>query len=203
MSNELVLIVDDDASVRRSLQRLLSSHGYAVATFASAEELLASALPAVPACLVLDVRLPGRDGLELQQALADRADTLPIVFISGHGDIPTSVRAVKAGAEDFLAKPVGERVLIPAVAQALRRSARALQAQATREEQQRRLDTLSPREREVLRLVVAGLLNKQIAERLGIAEGTVKIHRGHITTKLGVRSVADLVRVAQATGLAR
>ena len=202
MSNELVLIVDDDASVRRSLQRLLTSHGYAVAAFGSAEALLAATLPAVPACLVLDVRLPGLDGLELQQALADRADTLPIVFISGHGDIPTSVRAVKAGAEDFLAKPVGEKVLIPAVAQALGRSARALQAQATREEQQRRAATLSPREREVLRLVVAGLLNKQIGERLGIAEGTVKIHRGHITTKLGIRSVADLVRVAQATGLA-
>ena len=200
-SGGLVVVVDDELPVRRSLERLLSANGFRVETFGSAEEFLRS-VPDPPACLVLDVRLPGLDGLALQRALAQRGAALPIVFISGHADIPMSVHAMKMGAVDFLPKPVIESDLVPAVAAALERS---LSEGARRNERGRALqlvDRLTPRERDVLGLVVEGLLNKQIAARLGIAEKTVKLHRGRVTQKLGLRAVADLVRLCQTAGLA-
>lgn len=199
-SEATVLLVDDDDAVRRSLRRLLEANGFRVETFASAEELLGAPHRAGPCCLVLDVRLPGLDGLGLQRLLADREDELPIVFISGHGDIPMSVKAMKAGAIDFLTKPVREADLVPAVSSGL--AASGLRT-ARREEVARARATLarlSPREADVLRLVVAGKLNKQIAAELGIAEKTVKLHRGHLTRKMGRKSVAELVRLVQTAG---
>lgn len=197
----LVLVLDDEPSVRRSLARLLGANGYRVRTFASAEEFL-SAEPALePARLVLDVRLPGLDGLGLQQELGERGETLPIVFISGHGDIPMSVKAIKAGAVDFLPKPVHEASLVPAVEEALERSRRALARGEAATRARKLVARLTPREAEVFELVVAGKPNKEIAQQLGIAEKTVKLHRGRVTWKLGFRSVADLVRLAQAAGV--
>lgn len=198
--DRLVLLVDDDDAVRRSLKRLLAANGFRVETFASAEELLDASLPEDTGCLVLDVRLPGLDGLGLQRLLADREDELPIVFISGHGDVPMSVRAMKAGALDFLTKPVREADLVPAVSSALEAS----RVRAARREEVTRaratLALLSPRETEVLRFVVEGKLNKQIASELGIAVKTVKLHRGHLTRKTGLKSVAELVRLVQTAG---
>jgi FixJ family two-component response regulator len=196
----LVAIVDDEQPVCRSLQRLLAANGYSVETFGTAEAFLAST-PPPPACVVLDVRLPGLDGMALQTMLAERGDALPIVFISGHADIPMSVRAMKKGAVDFLPKPVQESDLIPAVEAALERSRQESGRQTEQKRLRRLAARLSPREREVLDLVVEGLLNKQIAARLGIAEKTVKLHRGHLTQKLGLRAVADLVRFCQTAAL--
>lgn len=195
-----VVVVDDDASVRRGLQRLLAAHGYRVETRVSAEEFLTTPRPAGVCCLVLDLRLPGLDGLALQRAIGHGGSAPAIVFISGHGDIPTSVRAIKAGAIDFLAKPVGEESLIPAVREALGEARRRLAEESTSAQAATLLARLSPREAQVLELLVAGLLNRQVAERLGVAEATVKAHRGHITRKLGVRSVADMVRLLAAGG---
>lgn len=197
-ADALVLVVDDEPAVRRSLARLLIVNGYRVETFGSAEELLAAPPSPGPACLVLDVRLPGLDGLALQRELTRRGELLPIVFISGHGDIPMSVEAMKSGAVDFLPKPVREGSLVPAVSEALERSRREL---ALREEISLARDLLarlSPREIAVLGLVVEGRLNKQIGGKLGIAEATVKIHRAHITRKLGLSSVVELVRLVHA-----
>jgi RNA polymerase sigma factor (sigma-70 family) len=196
-------VLDDDASVRRALERVLRAGGHRAETFASASEFLEHAQRAGPGalgCLVLDVQLPGLSGLELQPALADAGLDLPIVFITGHGDIPMSVRAMKAGAVDFLPKPVAAEALLGAVEQALARAARARTDQAERRDARRRLQTLTPREREVLALVTAGRLNKQIAARLGISVKTVKVHRARALDKLGAASVAEAVRAVDRAG---
>jgi FixJ family two-component response regulator len=198
---ETVFVVDDDGAVRRGLARLLRSVGFKVESFASGGELLARDPYDGVGCIVLDVRMPELDGMGLQTQLADKRVDLPIVFLTGHGDIPMSVRAIKKGAFDFLTKPVDEDVLLTSVRQALlqHRVARAerLEAEALRA----RADALTPREQEVLRAVIAGALNKQIAARLGIAEKTVKIHRGRVMQKLGASTVAELIQVSQRMGI--
>jgi FixJ family two-component response regulator len=192
-----VFLVDDDDSVRRGLGRLIKSGGYEVETFVSARGFLDSGgYKKGPACLVLDVRMPGLNGLDLQQELQAVNATLPIIFITGHVDIPITVRAMQAGAVDFLPKPVKDAVLLNAIEQAL---ARAVRDHAEREELDaliQRLNTLTPREREVMALVVSGLLNKQIAFELGTVEKTIKVHRARVMRKMGVASLAELVRVA-------
>ena len=193
---ERVYVVDDEPAVRRSLWRLLRSSGYEVATFASAEEFLEKLDADAAGCAVLDVSMPGLDGLALQQRLARRHVPLPIVFLTGRGDIPASVTAMKAGAEDFLTKPVDEGVLFDAIRRALDRGRKTREATRRRDEVRERLESLTPREREVLEGVVAGRLNKQIAGDLGIAEKTVKVHRGRVMEKLGAGSVAELVHLA-------
>jgi FixJ family two-component response regulator len=198
-----VCVVDDDAAVRRALERVLRAGGLRAETFASASEFLQHAQrvgPLALGCLVLDVQLPGLSGLDLQPALAAAGLDLPIVFITGHGDIPMSVRAMKAGAVDFLPKPVTAEALLGAVEQALARAARARADQAERYEARRRLQTLTAREHEVLALVTAGLLNKQIAARLGISVKTVKVHRARALDKLGAASVAEAVRAVDRAG---
>ena len=197
----LVFIVDDDASVRRSLGNLLESGDYAVETFGSASEFLERAAYPGPSCLVLDVRLPGLDGLGLQRHLAERGRGEQIVFITGHGDIPMGIQAMKRGAVDFLPKPFGDDQLLDAVERALARSAEAVRARAELEAIRTRLATLTPREFEVFRLVIAGLLNKQIGAELGAALRTIKIHRSRLLRKLGVVSVAELTRLAQKAGV--
>ncbi len=193
----IIYVVDDDPSVRKSLHRLLTVYGYLVETFSSAQEFLTSQHHNTPGCLVLDVRLPGLDGLELQKVLAEQQSLLPIVFITGHGDIPMSVRAMKAGAIDFLAKPFSEDALLDAVEQAIKRSWQKNLLAAKIAGIRYRLDLLTPREMEVLRHVVAGKLNKQIAVDMGISEKTIKVHRGRAMQKLQTRSVADLVRMLE------
>lgn len=192
-----VFIVDDDHSVRRSLTRLLSSVGYRAKEFDSAAQFLRQLPEGRPDCLVIDVYLPGLDGLELQSVLAQADFEFPTVFISGHGDIPMAVRAMKAGAVDFLAKPFEAEQLLAAVSQALARGRNARQAQSERARIQSRLASLTPREHEVLTSIVAGKLNKQIAAELRISEKTVKVHRSRIKEKMGVRSVAELVRATE------
>lgn len=195
----LVCVVDDDEAIRRSLGRLFSSVKLARETFASATEFLDRERPNVPWCLVLDVSMPGLDGLALQEALAER-DT-QIIFLTAHGNIPMCARALKAGAVDFLTKPVDAEELLAAVSKALARSAASLEAGNAKFAARKLLSTLTPKEFDVLRGVIAGLLNKQIAVELGSAEKTVKIHRGRVMAKMGVTSVAGLVRIAQAAGV--
>lgn len=192
-----IWIVDDDPSVRRSLVRLLQAYGYNAQACESAEEFLKSEWERSPGCLVLDVRLPDLNGLELQSILQERGAWIPIVFITGHGDIPMSVRAMKAGSVDFLTKPFTDRALLAAVKHALMECTSRMAASIELEDIRRRLDSLSSREREVLSRVVAGRLNKQIAAELGIAMRTVKLHRAHVMEKLDVRSLADLVRLVE------
>jgi FixJ family two-component response regulator len=199
----LIFVVDDDDSVRKSLQRLLRSAGYAVQAFASPAEFLEEELEALsgPCCAVLDVMMPGRSGIELQEDLYRRQPALPIVFVTGHGDLPMGVKAMRDGAVDFLEKPFDERDLMAAVDRAVLKSVEELRH---REEASRARETfaaLTPREHEVLRHVIAGLLNKQIARRLDIAEKTVKVHRGRVMQKAGVDSVAELVRLAATAGV--
>jgi FixJ family two-component response regulator len=195
-----VLVVDDDPSMRRALERQLEGAGHRVETFASVQDFLARPARAGAACIVSDVRMPQLSGLDLQAALAESGSDLPIVFISGHGDVPTTVHAMKEGAVNFLAKPFTKDELLAAVAEALARShARA----AAREESaalRARFESLTPRERDVFTLVAGGMLNKLVADRLGIAEKTVKIHRGRVMEKLAAGSVADLVRMAERLG---
>lgn len=199
-----IFLVDDDDSVRRALVRLIKSAGYQVQTFGSAREFLDKGLPAGgPACLVLDVRMPGLSGPDLQRELQAAEAILPVVFISGHGDIPMSVRAMKAGAVDFLPKPIDGKNLLRAIEEALARSVSDCAERAELETIQRCLDTLTPRERQVMALVVRGLLNKQIAFELGIVEKTVKVHRARVMQKMRVESLADLVRVAEKIGILR
>lgn len=197
----LVVVVDDDPSVRRSLANLLESADYAVETFGTASEFLKRAAHLGPSCLVLDVRLPGLDGLGLQRHLAEAGRGDQIIFITGHGDIPIGIQAMKRGAVDFLPKPFGDDQLLDAVARALARSAAAERARGQQEEIRARLATLTPREFEVFRLVIAGLLNKQIGAELGAALRTIKIHRSRVFHKLGVVSVAELTRLAQKAGV--
>jgi FixJ family two-component response regulator len=197
----LVCVVDDDASLRASLQDLLESVGLRVAAFASAQEFLRSTRPEVPSCLVLDVRLPGLSGLELQQQLVADDLAIPIIFITGHGDIPMSVQAMKAGAAEFLPKPFREQDLLDAVHQALARDRLARAQQAERAALRRRFDALTPRQRDVMAHMVAGLLNKQIAGALGTSEATVKTHRQHVMAKMGAESLAALIGMADTLGL--
>jgi FixJ family two-component response regulator len=199
----LVFVIDDDASVRRSLENLLRSVGLPVAVFASAQEFLASPHASALGCLILDVRLPGVSGLELQEQLRRTRPDLPIVFITGHGDIPMSVRAMKAGAVEFLTKPFGDKDLIDAVEQALRR---VRESSDEREEMialRGRYESLTPREREVMSHVVAGEPNKVAAADLGISETTIKIHRGQVMHKMRAGSLAELVRMADRLGISR
>jgi len=196
-----IFLVDDDPSILRALTRLLRAGGHAVSAFRSPREFLAQHDPAVPGCVVLDLAMPGLNGLELQTALAASGCERPIIFVSGHGDVPSSVRAMKAGAVDFLTKPVSEEILLAAIRRAIDRDRLMRQARAELDAIGERLNTLTPREREVLQHVVSGQLNKQIAADLGTALKTVKIHRGRMMEKMGVRSVAELVRQADRAGL--
>jgi FixJ family two-component response regulator len=196
-----VFVIDDDPSVRKALGRLLKASGFHATAFATAEEFLGQAPPDGPACVVLDVRMPGMSGLDLQRVLAGGDAGLPVVFITGHGDIPMSVRAMKAGAVDFLVKPFDHQDLLAAVRQALARHAQARQAAAELAEVRRRAASLSPRERAVLECVVRGMLNKETGRALGVTEKTVKAHRAHVMRKMRARSLADLVRLAEKLGV--
>jgi FixJ family two-component response regulator len=196
----VVFVVDDDVSVRESLELLLKNAGWQPRIFESAQRFLDYPRAAVPSCLVLDVTLPDLNGLELQKQLADRAD-MPIIFITGYGDVPMTVRAMKAGAVEFLTKPFENDVLLDAIRGAVARSRAALQHESAIRPIRENYATLTPREREVMALVVSGLLNKQIAGTLGISEVTVKVHRGQVMRKMKVDSLADLVRVAGILGL--
>jgi FixJ family two-component response regulator len=200
-ADPIIFVVDDDPSVRRALKRLISSAGFQVETFASAQDFLQSSRHDGPACLVLDVRLPGVSGLDLQEQLTAAGLNMPIVFITGHGDIPMSVRAMKAGAVDFLPKPFNDQDLLDAIHLALEKDKKTRREQAEVAEIQRRVDTLTPREREVFALVVTGLLNKQVAARLGTSEKTIKVHRARVMEKMHSESLAELVRLAEKVGI--
>jgi FixJ family two-component response regulator len=197
-----VFVVDDDERVLRALARLVKSAGLPVETFASPKELLSRGRPDEAGCIVLDLRMPELDGLQVQQALAGAGFTMPIVFLSGYGDVASSVQAMKAGAVDFLTKPADEEALLAAIRRAVARDAAARAQRHERDSLRARFELLTPREREVCALVVAGLRNKQIAEQLGTAEKTVKIHRGQVMHKLGAPSLAGLVRMVDRAGLA-
>jgi len=197
----IVYLIDDDESVREGVADLLRSVGHAVQSFASAQEFLDSTRPDAPGCIVLDVRLPGPSGLEFQRKLTKSNVQLPIIFISGHGDIPMSVRAIKSGAIDFLTKPLNEQQLLDAVQTGIE-SDRARREQAKfGAELQKRFASLTPRERDILTLVVCGRRNKQIAGQLGLSEMTVKVHRSHIMQKMRANSLVDLVRLADQLGV--
>jgi FixJ family two-component response regulator len=201
-SSPTVFVVDDDAAVRKSLVRLLRSADYQVEAFASAREFLNHWQEhATTGCLVLDVQMPGLNGLDLQRELRSTPRSLPIVFITGHGDIPMSVMAMKAGAVDFLAKPFQAEDLLLAIGEAIASSAEEQSEQSERAELEKRYATLTPREREVMVLVVRGLANKRIATELGIGEKTIKVHRGRVMSKMRVRSVAELVLVSLKVGI--
>ena len=197
----LVFVVDDDGPMRASLENLLRSVGLRVESFMSAPDFLRAKRPNVPSCLVLDVRLPGLSGLDLQHRLAEAGLELPIIFITGHGDIPMTVQAMKAGAVEFLTKPFRDQELLDAVEQALARDRQARGERAVVERLRGRYASLTRREREVLRGVVAGRLNKQIAGELGTSEATVKIHRHHVMEKMGAASLPELVRMADRLGI--
>jgi FixJ family two-component response regulator len=197
MDKFTVYLVDDDTGVLKALSRLLRAKGYEVKPYSSPQEFLKQHDPAVPGCAVLDVSMPGLDGLELQQALTAGSSHRPVVFITGKGDVPTSVRAMKAGAIDFLTKPTKDTDLLEAIRRAEGREAEARQRLSELEAIQAKLRTLTPREREVLTHVVAGRLNKQIAGDLGTVEKTIKVHRSRMMEKMGLRTVADLVRMAE------
>ena len=197
----VVFVVDDDESMREALRSLLRSVSLRVETFGSAADLLRSKLPDVASCLVLDVRLPGVSGLDFQAELAKANIRIPIIFMTGHGDIPMSVQAMKAGAVDFLTKPFRDQDMLDAVAAALERDRNRRKDERQLSDLRARFEALTEREREVMGLVTAGLMNKQIAGELGLSEITVKIHRGHVMRKMAARSLADLVRMAEALGV--
>jgi FixJ family two-component response regulator len=196
-ADPIVFVVDDDASVREAIQSLIMSVGLRVEAFETARDFLGSKLLDAPGCVVLDVRLPGLSGLDLQRELAAHAVKLPIIFITGHGDIPMSVRAMKAGAVEFLTKPFRDQDLLDAIQQALARDRDSRQQQSQIAELRARFEDLTAREKEVMGLVAAGLLNKQVAGELGISEVTVKIHRAQVMKKMGAGSLADLVRMTE------
>jgi len=199
----LVVIVDDDPAVRASLDSLFRSVGLATRLFGAPAELLEGALPDVPGCVVLDVRLPGISGLDFQGHLAEKGIAFPVVFMTGHGDIPMTVRAMKAGAVDFLSKPFRDQEMLDAVMAAIERDRQRRSATAALGMLRAAYQTLTPREREVMTHVVSGLMNKQVAGVLGLSEITVKIHRGNVMRKMGVRTLADLVRLGEALGIRR
>jgi FixJ family two-component response regulator len=201
--NSVVIIVDDDAGIRASLDSLFRSVGLETRLFGSPAELLGGSLPDGPGCIVLDVRLPGVSGLDLQSQLVRQGISYPIIFMTGHGDIPMSVRAMKAGAVDFLAKPFRDQDMLDAVTTALERDAQHRVEAATRDDIRAQYETLTAREREVMGHVTGGLMNKQVAALIGLSEITVKIHRGNVMRKMGVRSLADLVRQAEALGVSQ
>ena len=197
----LVYVVDDDPSVLRSVERLLRSVGYDLETFTSAQEFLDFQHPDTPSCLILDVKMPGLSGLELQERLTDKEISLPIIFITGHGTVPASVKAMKAGAVDFLLKPFSPTDLLETIAKALEKDRQAKQYERELKQLRERSKTLTPREYEVFGLVVSGMLNKQIAFDLGTTEKTIKVHRARIIEKMGAKSLADLVRFAEKLGI--
>jgi FixJ family two-component response regulator len=196
----IIFVVDDDLSVRESLELLIKSAGWQPELFVSAQEFLSRPRPSVPCCLVLDVTLPGLSGLELQRQLAERTD-MPIIFITGHGDVPMSVQAMKAGAVEFLTKPFKDDVLLDAIRGAIDHSRAAFRLDSEMRPLRMRYESLTPREREVMALVVSGLLNKQVGGELGISEITVKAHRGQVMRKMKANSLADLVTMAGRLGL--
>ena len=201
--NAVVMIVDDDASIRASLDSLFRSIGLETRLFGSPAELLGGSLPDGPGCIVLDVRLPGVSGLDLQGQLSRQGIEFPIIFMTGHGDIPMSVRAMKAGAIDFLAKPFRDQDMLDAVSAAIERDTQRRSQSAAKEDLRAQYETLTAREREVMGHVTAGLMNKQVAGLIGLSEITVKIHRGNVMRKMNVRSLADLVRKAEALGVSQ
>ena len=198
----IVFVVDDDVSVRESLELLIKFAGWQPETFASAVDFLARPRTTTPSCLVLDVSLPDLDGLELQKLIASERTDMPIIFITGHGDVPMTVKAMKGGAVEFLTKPFEDEVLLSAIRHAIKRSAAVLDDQAETSALRSSYESLTPREREVMQLVVAGMLNKQIGLNLGISEVTVKAHRGKMMQKMKAESLADLVKTAVRLGLA-
>ncbi|MBV8842378.1 MAG: response regulator transcription factor [Bryobacterales bacterium] len=200
-TNALVAVVDDDPSVRQGLDRLIRSLGWKAETFASAQEFLARAWKDPPNCLVLDLQLPGLNGLDLQKRMADAGLETPIVFLTGHGNIPSSVQAMKAGAVEFLTKPIEEQDLQRAIEEAIERDRRSRKLHAQRRGLQGRYESLTAREQEVMQHVISGSLNKQIAAEMSITEDTVKFHRGHIMRKMQAQSLADLVRMAEGLGI--
>ena len=199
----VVFVIDDDPSLRDALRSLFQSVGWRVELFASAPEFMQGTRPEGPACLVLDIRLPRLSGLEFQTELAEANIELPIIFITGHGDIPMSVKAMKAGAVDFLTKPFRDQELLDAVARAIERDQKRRDDSRAVSTLRGLYESLTPREREVMALVTAGLMNKQVAGELGVTEITVKIHRGHVMRKMAARSLADLVRMAGSLGIRR
>jgi FixJ family two-component response regulator len=200
-SDAVIAIVDDDASVRKGLERLIRSLGWQAETFASAQEFLDRPRTEAPSCLVLDLQLPGLSGLDLQKRMSEAGLETPIVFLTGHGNIPASVKAMKAGAIEFLTKPVDEQELSKAIQEAIERDRRTRQQHAELHDLRDRYQSLTAREQEVMQQVISGLLNKQIAGELNITEDTVKFHRGHIMRKMQADSLAELVRMAETLGI--
>jgi FixJ family two-component response regulator len=201
-ATSVVFVVDDDISVRESLELLIRSEGWQPELFSSAQHFLSHPRTPVPSCLVLDISMPGLNGLELQKRVAAEHPDVPIIFVTGHGDVPKTVQAMKAGAIEFLTKPFNDEVLLRAIRQALERSYVAIGQQAEMKELRGRYSSLSPREREVMAFVVSGLLNKQVGGELGISEITVKAHRGKVMQKMKANSLPDLVKMAGKLGLA-
>jgi len=195
--NGVVFVIDDDEAVRKSLKRLLHAADYEAEVFNSAADYLARPPHARPSCVIVDVQMPGLNGFELQEALIKRRREEQLIFITGHGNIPMCAKAMKAGAVDFLPKPFKSRELLKCVEQALDRSAKQRHREATKNEARRLLDLLTPREFEVMQLVITGMLNKQVAGELGVGEKTIKVHRGRVMQKLGVKSVAELLRLVE------